>query len=275
MWKRYVGTGVTAILLAGLASLMTSGWAYADEAVISGDCDATVAAEDGEALTVDAGAVVGRGGVLDIGLGSTASGTGGEDDEPLVAVPVSDVVEVADGAVLEPAAEETAVVSDAAVAGCETVTKTVNQVGETAQRTLSGQALSAGPLAPKPKPKPEPEPEPEPEPAPVEEEAVEENQDDAYPAEAAEVQPVLGPVAPQQPASLVLPPLDVPDLSSGKPQPGGPNLKEEQRPAEKNSGRAHALPRSNEQATRVPFVVAVIALAAVAAVMVRRWVSAK
>lgn len=269
MWKRYVGTGLTAILLAGLASLMTSGWAYADEPVISGDCDATIAAEEGEALTVDAGAVVGREGVLDIGLGSTASGTGDEGDEPVVAVPAADVVEV-----LEPAADETPAVSDAVVADCETVTKSVNHVGDTARRALSVQALSAGPLAPKPKPKPKPEPKPEPEPEP-EPAPVEENQDDAYPPEAVEAQPVLGPVAPQQPASLVLPPLEVPDLSSGKPQPGGPNLEEEKRPAEKNSGRAHALPKSNEQATRVPFVVAVIALAAVAAVMVRRWVSAK
>lgn len=279
MWKRYVGTGVTAILLAGLASLMTAGPAYAGEPVIAGDCDATVAAEDGEALTVDAGAVVGREGVVDIGLGSTSAGTGGEDGEkaePLVAVPVADVVEVADGAVLD-TVEKTVSdtdepVSDTAVAGCETVTKTVNQVGETAQRAVSVQALSAGPLAPKPEPEPEPEPAPEPEPEP---EPVEANEDaEAADQLAVEAQPVLGPVVAPQATPLVLPPLEVPDLST-KRQPSGPDMTEGREPAEKNSGRAHALPKSDERATRVPFVVAVIALAAVAAVMVRRWVSAK
>ncbi|MGH3452239.1 MAG: hypothetical protein ACRDQW_16265, partial [Haloechinothrix sp.] len=84
MWKktaRAVSITVGAFLLASLAAVGLPGTAAADDTV-RGDCAATVASADGDPITVDVGALLGRGGVVDVGLGSDAPGSGDAGDAP-------------------------------------------------------------------------------------------------------------------------------------------------------------------------------------------------
>lgn len=261
MVKRYLGAVIASFLLAGLASLTLSGVAYAEEGpAIAADCAVGLpseAHEDGEELAVDAGVSVGE---LRLGLGTDTG------ELPAVGDAASGVLSA-----------ETPAVAEAAGGACElveTTAKTANEVGEPAVRLLSRDERPDSAEAPQP-----PVDEPAENPVPGDEQQPSEPEDAAVPVEG-ESRPVeapsLEPIAHTQEVVAPLPTIELPAIPPAAAQ-RGPDLNSDDKKGvvvgEKNAGRAHALPSEPAEQPKLPFLLAIATLAAVAAVLVRRWIT--
>lgn len=267
MWKktaRAVSITVGAFLLASLAAVGLPGTAAADDTV-RGDCAATVASADGDPITVDVGALLGHGGVVDVGLGSDAPGSGDAGDTPALSLPVADTADTL-------GTDGVPVVPDTATEGCEGVKTTLNTVGGTTRSVLPGGNGDGEPPA---------------DPVPTDPQAEDgtsgtdgagnpaadpESDDGVSGDQGAELTYVSLP----QPA-VALPPLGPPaflELPS-VPAPAAPDLNPDDGPhaGDTNTGRVDALPASGHQNSRVPFFLAVAFLAVVGAVFLRRWIA--
>lgn len=262
MASRVVGTMI-ALLFAGAASLSLSGVAHADQTeLVDGECAATVLDGRGEPLAVDADELLGDVGVPAVRLGSNTERIA---EDEAVHLPVGDLVEAL-------GVQEAPMVGDVAEAACDTVDGTA--------RAANGLASTTGTLAAGANPS---------EPSPVE------------PVDPVEPQPPLDEVPADGGGSVTAPPADVVTPAFGDPSffgagfdtlplpplprlealPNaagqGPDLRAGgpvDRLAATNTGHAQALSAPVEPTpARAPFVLAVGLLAAVAAVMVRRWIT--
>lgn len=306
MWKssvRVVATAIASFAIAGSAAVALPGVASADEALIDtsivadttasllgaattdtttattdtadksttqrrparvapkpavlGDCDATLAGADGEAITVDAGAVLDQAGTLDVGLGSTAqSGS-------LITLPVEDAVELL-------GADDAGALTEVAADGCETVKLALNSTAISTQSLLPGGDEPNQPGENTPEPG---NPGDDPADNPGEEadgDAGESVQ--GYTQEPAG--PRFSPVGYSMPMAGALPEVRLPPIEAMGTLPFGPSLGMDPRSPrgdQHNSGLAESLPLSTDRTTKVPYVLAVITLAVVAATLVRRW----
>lgn len=256
MASRVVGTMI-ALLFAGAASLSLSGVAHADQTeLVDGECAATVLDGRGEPLAVDADELLGDVGLPALRLGSNTERIA---EDEAVHLPVGDLVEGL-------GVQDAPVVGDAAEAVCDTVDGTT--------RAANGLASTTGTLAAGAKPS-EPEPVDPVEPQPPVDEVPADGGGSVTVPPADVVTPAFG-----DPGffaagfdTLPLPPLEaLPEYTGGQ----GPDMRPTgpmDRLAATNTGQAQALPVPAEPTPeRAPFVLAVGLLAAVAAVMVRRWV---
>lgn len=259
MASRVVGTMI-ALFLAGAASLSLSGVAHADQTeLVDGECAATVLDGRGEPLVVDADELLGDVGLPALRLGSNTERIA---EDEAVHLPVGDLVEGL-------GVRDAPVVGDAAEAVCDTV--------DSAARATNSVASTTGTLAAGAKPS-EPEPEPvdpvEPvEPLPPVDEVPVDGGGSVTAPRADVVTPTFGDPGFFAAGFDALPPLQaLPEYTAGQ----GPALRPPgpmDRLMATNTGQAQALPVPVEPAPeRAPFVLAVGLLAAVAAVMVRRWV---
>lgn len=235
------------------------------EPTVAGSCDATLTSADGDPITVDAGAAAGEPGVLDIGLSSASKGTGGADDPTVVNVPVEDALELV-------GAKDAPVVSEAAADGCDTVALTLNSTSATTQSILPGRATQ--------------QPGTQPGTDPSEPGDNGDNTDDQDPGETGSgsvdgftggaAAPGIQPIGYAFPMASPLPDLQLPPITQLGPPAKGPDLgldPKTNRDADRNEGLAEAMPVSQGNSTRLPYTLAVVTLAVVAATMVRRWMT--
>lgn len=258
MVKRYLGATIASFLLAGLASLLLSGVAYAeDDPAIAADCAVDLPGEDGGELAVDAGLAVAG---LDVGLS---------------AEPVTDELPAVGGAASAVLGAEIPAVAEAADGTCglvQTTAKTANEVGESVRVLMRHEAT--GPPVDEPAPPVDAPAEnlpPDEEPPQEPEDTAEAVEGDVLPVEA----PAYEPVAYTTESVAPLPAVELPAIPPAAAQ-RGPDLDSGQDgsfSAEKNAGRAHALPLQPAEQPKLPFLLAIAALAAVAAVLVRRWIT--
>lgn len=253
---------IVMFLLAGAAALPLSGVAYAEEPVVDGECSATLLGDRGKPLHVDADALLGEGGLPAVRLGSSTERIA---EEAAVDLPVGDVVEQLD-------VREVPVVGEAADAGCGAVDTAGGAVNKVAQTTSTAVAANKPELPELP--------------APVEPVQPEEPQDEV-PAGGGEVVDEI-PSA----ETLALPGLPVFQLPAFGSVPTGPLPQIEVLPdaaaqgpdlrfggrsdefTATSAGQVQALPDvPADEPARAPFVLAVAMVAAVAAVMVRRWIT--
>ncbi|MBB3662787.1 hypothetical protein FB384_001691 [Prauserella sediminis] len=239
--------------------------------VIEGECDATVKGDDGEPLTVDAGAAAGAEGLAGIGTGSEAEDT-------LVSLPLKETLA---GTGLS----ETGVVVDSLGQVCDTAQSTVNTLGATTRDVTDGLTPDEpAPEEPADPPQPgDPQPEPDPSPAP-ERPAPGEGEDvpeaDVPPAPDAPAVPPADQGALVEPLSPVaLPPsadITVPKapIGPGMEAPNRGSQPGEQENTARKSGTARALPQASET-DRTPLVLSVGALLLVVAGLSRAWIARK
>lgn len=229
---------------------------------VTGDCDATLAGADGAPITVDAGAPLGQVGDLDLGLSSASQGTGGAGDAPALTIPVSDALESV-------GADDVPVVSDAAAQGCDVVRVALNSTGRATQAAL----LTGGSAGEHPGTDPE-----EPSEDPAEPPAGESPGDSPQSSDGFTQEPsvpgfsTIGNALPVTPA---LPDLQLGGIPSMGELPSAPKLGHDARAArdaQRNSGLAVSLPASKSSSNRLPYTLAVVTLAVVAAAFIRRWV---
>jgi hypothetical protein len=265
--------GVTAVCTA----LTLPGTASAGPAdpTLTGSCDGTLKGNSGQALTLDAGAPLNQPGKLTVGLGSNAAPAGPDSKAPLVPLPVGDAAKAL-GVGSAP------VVGDLATgAACPAVQNTVNAVGAAPQALLSGGKKNQPP-PPAPEPPKNPPPAPKPPNGPS---------NPVPPVPGSQDGPVLGSSGPQpvltafplvgsfSATSPLATPLLVPPIAPGTMvPPGPPSLSSPEsvppKVAATNSGTAEALPTATPPA-RLPLLLAVLALAVVAAALVRTWMRRK
>lgn len=268
---RALAITVGGFVFATVAVVGMPGAASAEEThgTVSGDCAATLtgaADHNGDPLTVDAGAPLGQDGLLDVGLGSAAKGTG-DAGATLVSLPVADTID-------QLGASDIPAVAATATDGCETVQRTVNTLGATTRRLLPAAVAADSGLG-------------SPEPAPSDADPDDAGTDDADNAPGvtdAEEGFVTGtsedrgdvslvtaaPVAAAPSASEPLSFLQVPAMP---PAPEAPDLNPDRdgpRPGDRHTGRIDALPASDQANSKIPFILAVALLAVVGAVVVRR-----
>lgn len=266
---RALATAVGAFVIACVGAVGMPGLAGAADSSVptaAGSCAATMATADTDDLTVDAGAPLGTPGVLDIGLGSSAQGTGGADDQTLVSLPVGDTVDALGVA-------EVSAVAEPLTEGCESVKATLNSVGEQAQKVL----WVSKPAAVEPAPSDDPS-EPSENNTDNTDDSGTDGTDDppvadgSVPGISEGVTPVSYVTTPQ-PASAPLPaaPLATVDISALPPAPTDLDLhSRDQASGDGNVGRGDALPVSDQAESRIPFLLAVALIAVVAAVLIRR-----
>ncbi|MGH3518280.1 MAG: hypothetical protein ACRDQ7_12855 [Haloechinothrix sp.] len=262
---RALGSTLAGFMLASLAAIGLSGVAAADEATqptASGECAATVASGEGDQVTVDAGGPIGQVGVLDVGLGPTAKGTGGEADSTLVSLPVADAVESL-------GADDVPVVSDAVTEGCDAAKDTLNEAGGITQRVLSVDTLAAGPTVPEPV-----DPPADSGPADPGDEAAEDPGSVDGVADGQPAEPSVASLARPGTGLPQVAPLSIAELPMLQ-VPSAPDLNPDRGPeaGDTNTGRVDALPASEQWLPRVPLFLAVGLLAVVGAVLVRRWIA--
>ncbi|WP_158879573.1 hypothetical protein [Amycolatopsis anabasis] len=256
--------------VAASAALVLPGTASAapgPDPLLHGDCHATLKDKDGRPVTVDVGALVDKPGLLDLGLGSESTGAG-KDGKPLLSLPVSDLVH---GLGLS----NVPVVNEAATVVCDTAKTAGNGVAGALESALPGDDNEPAPPDHKPGPgKPIPPTPGKPTPpnpgkpggdqvSPVVSNPF--NPDvfapvSAFPRVGTAISATLPLTAPG-----IIPPV-APGLSPETPPP--PNV------VAQNSGTAEALPAANPPA-RLPLLLAVLALALVAAALVRSWMRRK
>lgn len=149
--------GATTGLLAAAVVLASPGTAIAegtddtaDSPVVVGSCDATLRDADGTPLILDAGALLGQPGVLDIGLS--------QDSDTLLSLPVKQ-------ALADLGISKAELVISTAGEICDTGKATVNELAGTLLQALPGDEPAAPeptePGDPPPSPSPSPEPAPE------------------------------------------------------------------------------------------------------------------
>ncbi|WP_033291405.1 hypothetical protein [Amycolatopsis jejuensis] len=251
------------------AALAFPGTAQADPSpTLNGDCAATLQnGKSGQGLALDAGAPLNAPNRLTVGLDSKAQQTDGKS--PLFTLPVGDTARTL-------GVGETPVVGDAAAnTVCPVAQNTANGVGNTTQQ-LVGDAAKVVPPPDNPAPKPNP---PSPGPGPG---------GPGGPGRPGQPGPggiILEPVtsggsvgglsgldsisgiftgAAMLPASFVQAPVVTTIIPGQLPQDQPPTVDA------KKSGTAEALPTANPPA-RLPLLIAVLALAIVAAALVRAW----
>ncbi|MER6764677.1 MULTISPECIES: hypothetical protein [Amycolatopsis] len=261
-----LGVALAAPLLSAVLTFPAT--ASADPSpTVTGDCESTLQnGKNGNGLALDAGAPLNAPNRLTVGLDSKAKQTDGK--APALALPVGDTVRALG------VGEVPAVGDTAAKDTCPFVQAAANGVGNATQGLVGGL-----PVTPPPGPQPTPEP-PKP------------NPPSPAPGPGGPGQPVpggdtLGPVtsvdglsgldsvsgiftgAAMLPASFVQAPLVTQVVPGQLPQP-------DQVPTvdAKKSGTAEALPAANPPA-RLPLLIAVLALAMVAAALVRAWLRRK
>ncbi|GAB3395844.1 hypothetical protein [Amycolatopsis echigonensis] len=263
-----LGVALAAPLLSAVLAFPAS--ASADpNPTLNGDCQATLQnGKDGNGLALDAGAPLNAPNRLTVGLDSKAKQTDGNNT--LLTLPVGDTVRTL-GVGEAPAAGD--------LAGktlCPTAQNAANGVGNATQELVGGL-----PGTPIPSPQPTPQP-PNPTPRPP----------SPAPGPGGPGQPVpggdtLGPVtsggglsgldavsgiftgAAMLPASFVQAPIVTQVVPGQLPQQGQVPTVDA-----KKSGTAEALPAANPPA-RLPLLIAVLALAMVAAALVRAWLRRK
>ncbi|MDQ0378274.1 hypothetical protein [Amycolatopsis thermophila] len=252
-------------LVLGASALLTAPGAVADEAdpALAGSCGATLQKDPGHALTLDAGAPLNLPGALTAGTGSDSAPTGPDQRDPMVSLPVADLLKALD-------------VGDAPVAGdvathqlCPGVQNTANALSAATQSLLSGERLSPPPAG-------DPGHEVPPPPAGGTPAPGTPAPGTAAPGGAGGVVPVsffpggfvIGswPAAPSPPLPAMVQPGIVPPAAPALVPPAGtePPL------VTQNSGTAEAMPESSAPA-RLPLIIAVFALALVAAALTRAW----
>lgn len=269
-----LGVALAAPLLSAVTAFPAA--ASADPSpTLNGDCQATLQnGKDGDGLALDAGAPLNAPNRLTVGLDSKAKQTDGK--ATTLALPVGDTVRALG------VGEAPAVGDLAAKNLCPAAQKTVNTVGDVPQNLLGGSTPNPTPEpppGPAPHPQPNPPNPPSPAPGPV------------GPGQSSHVgpgQPVpggdtLGPVlsgdglsgldsvsgifsgAAMLPASFVQAPIATQVVPGQLPPQGQVPTVDA-----KKSGTAEALPAANPPA-RLPLLIAVLALAMVAAALVRAW----
>ncbi|MFB9929017.1 hypothetical protein ACFORO_00730 [Amycolatopsis halotolerans] len=263
-----LGVALAAPLLSAVLAFPAT--AAADPSpTVSGDCESTLQnGKNGNGLALDAGAPLNAPNRLTIGLDSKAKQTDGNNT--LLNVPVGDVARTLG------VGEVPAVGDTAAKDTCPMVQAAANGVGNATQGLVGG-LPNIPPPTPKPPPGPTPHPPAPPSPAPG----------PGGPGQPVPGGDTLGPVtsvgglsgldsvsgifsgAAMLPASFVQAPLVTQVVPGQLPQP-------DQVPTvdAKKSGTAEALPAANPPA-RLPLLIAVLALAMVAAALVRAWLRRK
>jgi hypothetical protein len=256
-------TAVSAVLLFPGTAAAAPG----ADPVIHGNCHATVEDESGKPVTVDVTALVDKPGLLDLGLGGKSEGAG--DGKPTLSLPVADVVQ---GLGLS----KVPVVSETTAFVCDTAKTTVNTLAAPVQDNLPSDdteppANDEPPAPPPSKPAP-------PTPAPP-------NNPGTSPGGGDQLSPVV--TNPYEPVSTVYPlgtaisatsPLLIPQIPGALVPPAAPSLNSPESVPPKvqaqNSGTAQALPPAAPPA-RLPLLLAVLALAVVAAALIRTWMRRK
>lgn len=254
------------LVIATVTVVGLPGVARADDSrpTVSGDCGATVADAEGDHLTVDAGAPLGRDGLLALGLGSAATDTGGSGRTP-VSLPVADTLELL-------GADKAPVVSGAVTGGCDTVQRTVNTVSDTIRGSLGVRTAAEIPVLPKPAPSGEDPADPGSSPG-IEagDGAVSGSPDGSTDGKdvilVTVARPAAAPAASEEPSFLQVQRLPA--------TPAAPDLnpdRDGRRPGDGDAGRIDALPASDQGNSRVPFILAVGLLVVVGTVVARRLI---
>ncbi|MBB3049705.1 hypothetical protein FHS23_000700 [Prauserella isguenensis] len=239
--------------------------------VIDGECDSTLKGDDGEPLTVDAGAAAGAEGLAGIGTGSEAEDT-------LVSLPLKETLATL-------GVNETGLVVDSLGQVCDTTRRTVNTLGATTHGLTDGltpeEPAPEEPADPEQPGEPQPDPQPEPDPErPGTDPGEDESGADVPPVPDAPAPPpadqdvLAQPLSPVElppsadvtvPKAPVGPGMDVPNQGS---RPGA------QENTTRKSGTARALPQASET-DRLPLALSVGALLLVVAGLSRAWVARK
>ncbi|MFD9963546.1 hypothetical protein [Amycolatopsis sp. NPDC058986] len=271
-----MGKNARRITVLGFVTAMAGALAFPPQAsaadkpdpTLGGDCASTLQnGRQGSGLTLDAGAPLAAPGALTVGLDSTSKAKDGKN--PLLTLPVGDTVRAL-------RVGEVPAVGDLAAKGvCPAAQGTVNAVGDTTQGLLRGvtQPPGPGPTPPGPGPQPPgPGPGPNPPPGPGDPGSNPGNHLDPV---------VVGPGGPGAigdsiaglGAGLVLPanfsqaPVITQVVPGQVPDAHVPTV--DQKP-----GTAQALPTAMPPA-KLPMLLAVLALAVVAAALVRAWIRRK
>jgi hypothetical protein len=231
---------------------------------LSGNCDATLQnGKSGNGLVLDAGAPLNSPEALTVGLDSKAKTAEGRN--PLVSLPVGDVVKglgVGEAPVVGGLAANTV---------CPAAQNVANTVGDTTQDVIKNPPLVPGPIVPPivqpPTPRP-PDPQPEPpkppvDPAPGNELPVVTDPGSSTGIGGDSIAGVISNAA-LLPGNFVQAPV-ITEIIPGQVPPTVD---------EKDSGNAQAIPAPVTPA-RLPLLLAVLALAAVAAALVRAWLRRK
>ncbi|WP_026360544.1 hypothetical protein [Amycolatopsis nigrescens] len=272
--KQGIALGFAAAFSA--AMIFPASAAPGPDPALHGDCAATLHDKDGKPLTLDAGALLGQPGQLDVGLGSESAG-GGEDGKPLLSLPVSDTVDAL-------GVNKVPVVNDATTGVCEVAKPTVNGLSDGLQN-LTPDDNQPAPPGDEPKPPTPPTPTPPPDngtPIPPGENPPGEippgGDDSLGPVVGGtdgSVEPIIASFPFPGAAIAPLPPLPPAVVAPGVVPPAvAPGVGVPEQPPTviaQDSGSAEALPAPMNAQDRLPLLLAVLALAIVAAALVRSW----
>jgi hypothetical protein len=252
---RITAWGFAISVSAGLVFPMSAIAAEEPSPTLSGECGATLQnGKSGNGLVADVGAPLNSPEALTVGLDSKAKTAEGRN--PLISLPVGDVVK---GTGLG----DNAVGNLAAQGVCPAAQDVVNTVGDIPQGVLDG--VPGGPVPPivrPPAPQPEP-PKPPVDPAPGNELPVVTDPGSSTGIGGDSIAGVISNAA-LLPGNFVQAPI-VTEIIPGQVPPTVD---------EKDSGNAQAIPAPVTPA-RLPLLLAVLALAVVAAALVRAWLRGK
>ncbi|GAA3534342.1 hypothetical protein GCM10022222_17340 [Amycolatopsis ultiminotia] len=228
---------------------------------LNGDCAATLQNDkDGQGLALDAGAPLNAPDRVTVGLDSKAKQADGKD--PLLTVPVGDVARTL-------RVGETPAVGDvAAKTVCPVAQNTVNGVGNTTQQLIKQVPVTPPGETPEP-PAPQPPPQPEPPGGSTPDPGSTPNPDETVGPDDLDSISGICTGGAMLPASFVQAPVVTQVIPGQLPQNPVPPTVDE-----KKSGSAQALPAAAAP-DRLPLLLAVLALAIVAAALVRAWLRRK
>lgn len=260
---RITAWGFALSVTAGLAFPMTATAAEGPSPTLSGECDSTLQnGKSGNGLVLDAAAPLGSSEVVTVGLDSKAKTAEGR--KPLLSLPVGDLVKTT-------GLTDNAVGDLAAQGVCKPAQGTVNAVGNLTQGVADELPLPEIPEPPKPEP-PNPEP-PKPEPpkpgpgqpgGPGSELPVETGPGSSTGIGGDSIAGVISNAA-LLPGSFVQAPV-ITEIVPGEVPP--PTVDE------KDTGNAQAV-QAPVAPAKLPLLLAVLALAVVAAALVRAWLRGK
>ncbi|TQJ03802.1 hypothetical protein [Amycolatopsis cihanbeyliensis] len=268
--------GTAGALAALTAAFACTGTAQAERGgedtaarVVDGDCAATLHRGAGDPLTVDAGAVLDRPGVLTFGLGSAAKGTG-EQARPTLSLPVADLVDGLGG-------HRVPVLNEAGTVVCRTAQDTTNGLVAALHGTPS-----PGDEPPGRQPSP-PGGDPAPPDDPGDDQRGQDRNRPGGPGSAGGtgIGPGIGPASgdPRTPSNglagpgAIIPPVD-PQPAPGARVPEADPVPQPPAVDRGDSGTARALPESTPP-ERLPLLLAVLALAVVTTLLMRSWTRGK
>ncbi|MFI9449098.1 hypothetical protein [Amycolatopsis sp. NPDC052450] len=260
---RITAWGFALSVTAGLAFPMTATAAEEPSPTLSGECDSTLQnGKSGNGLVLDAGAPLGSSEALTVGLDSKAKTAEGR--KPLLSLPVGDLVKTT-------GLTDNAVGDLAAQGVCKPAQGAVNAVGNLTQGVAGELPLPEVPEPPKPEP-PNPEP-PKPEPpkpgpgqpgGPGSELPVETGPGSSTGIGGDSIAGVISNAA-LLPGNFVQAPV-ITEIVPGEVPP--PTVDE------KDTGNAQAV-QAPVAPAKLPLLLAVLALAVVAAALVRAWLRGK